>query len=139
MWGCRSSPGWLGSDVSALLVVNPNSNPAVATPVAAGLPLAATVAELADTTQLGGRMPSTGRRLVEDHGAAVLVLGCAGMAHDRADLERSLGVTVVDPTQVDEVLDDLARQLVDLRLTHVDQAGAPLSGALGARGQPLAR
>jgi allantoin racemase len=71
----------------------------IAARVAADLPLGATVAELADTTQLGDRMLSTGRRLVEDHGAAVLVLGCAGMAHYRAGLERSLGVTVVDPTQ----------------------------------------
>lgn len=71
----------------------------IAQRVVADLPLGATVAELADGARLGDRMLSTGRRLVEDHGAAVLVLGCAGMAHYRAGLEQALGVTVVDPTQ----------------------------------------
>ena len=63
------------------------------------LPLGASVAELADAERLGARMQATGRRLIEEHGAQVLVLGCAGMAHYRAPLEDALGVSVVDPTQ----------------------------------------
>ena len=71
----------------------------VAARVAADLPIGATVAELADAERLGDRMVVTGRRLVDQHGAQVLVLGCAGMAHYRDMLERTLGVSVVEPTQ----------------------------------------
>ena len=37
--------------------------------------------------------------LRDKDGANVLVLGCAGMAYLRADLEREAGIPVVDPTQ----------------------------------------
>ena len=45
------------------------------------------------------RMTSVGRQLIEDHGADVLIMGCAGMARHRAKVESALGVPVVDPCQ----------------------------------------
>ncbi|HKI59283.1 MAG TPA: aspartate/glutamate racemase family protein [Trueperaceae bacterium] len=71
----------------------------VASRVAGDVAVGAGVSELADEDAMGGRMEAAGRRLVEERGADVLVLGCAGMAHYRQRLERSLGVSVVDPTQ----------------------------------------
>lgn len=41
----------------------------------------------------------TGRLLVEEDGADVVVLGCAGLGSYRAALEAALGVPVVDPVQ----------------------------------------
>ncbi|NBS65896.1 MAG: Asp/Glu racemase, partial [Betaproteobacteria bacterium] len=40
-----------------------------------------------------------GRQLVNDHGAHVVVMGCAGMAQYRKALEDAIGVPVVEPTQ----------------------------------------
>jgi Asp/Glu/hydantoin racemase len=40
-----------------------------------------------------------GRRLVEQDGADVIVLGCAGMASHRRPLAEALGVPVVEPSQ----------------------------------------
>ncbi len=57
------------------------------------------VAELADGERTLERMTATGRRLRDEHGADVLVMGCAGMARFRAPLERELGIPVVEPTQ----------------------------------------
>ena len=57
------------------------------------------VTELADPQRTRARMIDTGRRLVEDHGAHVVVMGCAGMAQYRGPLEDALGVPVVEPTQ----------------------------------------
>lgn len=45
------------------------------------------------------RMTATGRQLIENDGADVLIMGCAGMAGYRHHLERELGVTVIDPSQ----------------------------------------
>jgi Asp/Glu/hydantoin racemase len=42
---------------------------------------------------------AAGRRLVEEDGADVLVLGCAGMASHRRPLAEALGVAVVEPSQ----------------------------------------
>ena len=44
-------------------------------------------------------MVDVGRRLRDQHGADVLVMGCAGMARHRADLEEVVGIPVVEPTQ----------------------------------------
>ena len=71
----------------------------VASRVCADLPVNASVADLAEGRKMGERMLAVGRRLVDDHGAQVLVLGCAGMAEYRAPLEAALGVSVVDPVQ----------------------------------------
>ncbi len=57
------------------------------------------VTELGDEDVTLGRMTETGGRLVDDKGADVLVMGCAGMARYRGRLEEALGVPVVDPTQ----------------------------------------
>src|ERR1700730_7680811 len=45
------------------------------------------------------RMVETGRALVQEDGADVLIMGCAGMARHRRPLEDALGVPVIDPTQ----------------------------------------
>jgi allantoin racemase len=55
-------------------------------------------------TQLEGeavaeRMIKVGRDLIDRHGADVLIMGCAGMARQRAPVERTLGVPVIDPSQ----------------------------------------
>jgi Asp/Glu/hydantoin racemase len=67
--------------------------------LAAELPVGLQVTELADASRTQQRMIDTGRRLVEEHGAHVIVMGCAGMAQYRAPLEDALGVPVVEPTQ----------------------------------------
>ena len=67
--------------------------------LAAELAVGLQVTELADTTRTRQRMIDTGRRLVADHGADVIIMGCAGMAQYRKPLEDCLGVPVVEPTQ----------------------------------------
>jgi Asp/Glu/hydantoin racemase len=44
-------------------------------------------------------MEAIGRELVEQDGADVIVMGCAGMSRHRRQLEEALGVPVIDPTQ----------------------------------------
>jgi Asp/Glu/hydantoin racemase len=67
--------------------------------IAGDRPVDMGVAELADEDRTLRRMTETGRRLRDEDGADVLVMGCAGMARYRADLETALGIPVVDPTQ----------------------------------------
>lgn len=57
------------------------------------------VTELADEAKTFERMSATGRTLRDQHGADVIVMGCAGMARFRRPLEEALGVPVVEPTQ----------------------------------------
>lgn len=57
------------------------------------------VLELADEERTVARMREVGRRLKSDHGAHVLVMGCAGMARFRQPLEEAVGIPVVEPTQ----------------------------------------
>ena len=45
------------------------------------------------------RMREVGRQLIEEDGADVLIMGCAGMARYRHSLEDTLGVPVIDPSQ----------------------------------------
>ena len=45
------------------------------------------------------RIIEVGKALRDEDGADVLILGCAGMGHRRADIEEALGVPVIDPTQ----------------------------------------
>jgi Asp/Glu/hydantoin racemase len=57
---------------------------------------------VADTASGDGtfaRMETVGRALIEQDGADVIVMGCAGMARHRRPLEAALGVPVIDPTQ----------------------------------------
>jgi len=67
--------------------------------LAAELPVGLQVTELSDASRTRSRLIDTGRRLVDEHGAHVVVMGCAGMAQYREPLEDALGVPVVEPTQ----------------------------------------
>jgi allantoin racemase len=53
----------------------------------------------ADARSTLDRMIDVGNRLRDEHGADVLVMGCAGMARYRADLEEAVQIPVVEPTQ----------------------------------------
>ena len=57
------------------------------------------VAELSREELVWKRLSAVGKKLRDEHGAGVLILGCAGMARYRTRLEDQLGIPVVDPTQ----------------------------------------
>jgi Asp/Glu/hydantoin racemase len=57
------------------------------------------VAELADADRTLARMIATGRQLRDQDRADVIVMGCAGMARYRDQLEAEIGVPIVEPTQ----------------------------------------
>lgn len=57
------------------------------------------VAELSDEKKTFYRLQEVGRKLRDNSGASVLILGCAGMARYRLGLQESLGMAVVDPSQ----------------------------------------
>ena len=57
------------------------------------------VAELSDEQKTFHRRQEVGRKLRDNSGASVLILGCAGMARYRLGLQESLGMAVVDPSQ----------------------------------------
>ncbi len=61
-------------------------------------PLGVSVAESASEGTLK-QMVATGRALIDEDGADVVIMGCAGMARHRRPLEDALGVPVIDPTQ----------------------------------------
>ena len=67
--------------------------------LAGDLPIGLGVAELADGRTTLARMIDVGRRLRDQNGADVLVMGCAGMARYRGDLEEAVQIPVVEPTQ----------------------------------------
>jgi allantoin racemase len=67
--------------------------------LAGDLPIGLGVTELADARVTLMRMIDVGRRLRDGHGADVLVMGCAGMARYRGDLEEAVRIPVVEPTQ----------------------------------------
>jgi Asp/Glu/hydantoin racemase len=67
--------------------------------LAADLPIDLGVVELADARATMDRMKGVGARLRDQHGADVLVMGCAGMARYRDELEATVGLPVVEPTQ----------------------------------------
>ena len=67
--------------------------------VAGELAIGLGVTQLSDEAVTLDRMTETGRRLRDEKGADVLVMGCAGMARYRAQLEEALDLPVVDPTQ----------------------------------------
>lgn len=71
----------------------------VMTRLAGELPAGLRVHELADPGRTLRRMTDVGRALRDDHGADVLVMGCAGMAPYREPLEKACGIPVVEPTQ----------------------------------------
>jgi len=67
--------------------------------LAGDLPIGLGVRELADVRATLTRMIEVGRRLRDGHGADVLLMGCAGMARYRGDLEEAVRIPVVEPTQ----------------------------------------
>src|SRR6516164_11202196 len=72
--------------------------------LAADLPVGLGVLELADARTTLTRMIDVGRRLRDQHGADVLVMGCSGMAAYRAELEEAVQIPVVEPTQAAVVM-----------------------------------
>lgn len=67
--------------------------------LAGELPVGLSVVELTNQEKTFGRMAEVGKRLREEHGADVIVMGCAGMARYRRPLQEAVGVPVVEPTQ----------------------------------------
>jgi len=67
--------------------------------LAAELPVGLGVTEISDEKKTFGRMVDVGKRLREEHGADVIVMGCAGMARYRKPLQDAVGIPVVEPTQ----------------------------------------
>ena len=67
--------------------------------LAGDLPIGLGVLELTDRTRVFGRLCDVGETLKSEHGAQVLLLGCAGMAGYRSELENQIGIPVIDPTQ----------------------------------------
>jgi Asp/Glu/hydantoin racemase len=57
------------------------------------------VADLASADKSLQAMIETGKRLRDEDGAHVLIMGCAGMAHYRTPLEDATGLPVVEPCQ----------------------------------------
>ncbi len=57
------------------------------------------VAELANPERSLHAMIGTGRKLRDEDGANVLIMGCAGMAHYRTAVEDATGLPVVEPCQ----------------------------------------
>lgn len=67
--------------------------------LAADVPLQLGVLELADETRAFDRLKTVGTRLRDTEMADVIILGCAGMTAYRTDLEKYLGVPVIEPCQ----------------------------------------
>ncbi len=67
--------------------------------LAGELPIGLGVAELSNEKKTFKRMAEVGKTLRDDHGADVVVMGCAGMARYRKPLQQELGIPVVEPTQ----------------------------------------
>jgi len=61
------------------------------------------------------RIVDLARKAVEDDGAEVIILGCAGLAGYAKDIERELGAVVLDPTSV---AFKVAEAMADLGLRH---------------------
>jgi allantoin racemase len=61
------------------------------------------------------RILELSRQAVEEQGTEVVILGCAGLAGYAADVERELGVIVLDPTAV---AFKMAEALTELGLQH---------------------
>ncbi len=75
-----------------------------------------TVAETdADPGKTKQRLMEVAKVAVEEDGAEVIVMGCAGMAGYAEDIERSLNVKVLDPSAVAL---KTAEAMADLGLTH---------------------
>lgn len=62
-------------------------------------PLGISVDEAANDPATLGRIVATGRELIDEDGAEIIILGCAGMARHRSEAQAALGVPVIDPVQ----------------------------------------
>ncbi len=67
--------------------------------LAADLSIGMGVSELQDRARTMERLVTVGSQLRDLHGADTVVLGCAGMATMREELQGNLGIPVVEPTQ----------------------------------------
>lgn len=67
--------------------------------VAGELAIGRSVTDLANQAATLKAMVEAGNRLRNEHGANVLVMGCAGMAPFRDTLQDAIGLPVVEPTQ----------------------------------------
>jgi Asp/Glu/hydantoin racemase len=85
--------------------------------LAADLPLELGVLELADEDRTFERLKTVGTTLRDTAMADVVILGCAGMTAFRSDLEKHLGVPVVEPCQAAVAM---AIGRVALQLTRQD-------------------
>ena len=65
--------------------------------------------------QAKARILELARKAVDEDGAEVIILGCAGLAGYAEDVERELGVVVLDPTSV---AFKVAEMFADLGLHH---------------------
>jgi allantoin racemase len=83
---------------------------------ALGMSVAETDADPARTKQ---RILEVAARAAEEDGAEVMILGCAGMAGYAAEVERELGVVVLDPSAVAL---KLCEALIDAGLRHSKRA-----------------
>jgi len=69
----------------------------------------------ADPEKTKRRVLEVAKKAVEDDGAEVIVLGCAGMAGYASEIEKRLGIKVIDPAAVAL---KVAEAMVDLGLVH---------------------
>ena len=67
--------------------------------LAAELPVEIPVVELSNEEKTFRRRVEVGTALRRQHGADVVVMGCAGMARYRKPLQDEIGIPVVEPTQ----------------------------------------
>ena len=69
----------------------------------------------AEPERAKARILELAREAIEEEGTEVIILGCAGLAGYAEDLERELGVVVLDPSSVGL---KMAEAIVDLGLCH---------------------
>jgi Asp/Glu/hydantoin racemase len=67
--------------------------------LAGELPIGLPVVELSDEKKTFSRMVDVSKKLRDEHGADVIIMGCAGMARYRKGLQDEVGLPVVEPTQ----------------------------------------
>ena len=83
-------------------------------------PLGLTVTETeAEPERTKARVLEVSRKAIEEDGAEVLVLGCAGMTGYSEDIEKFLGVIVIDPTSITL---KVAEGMVEAGLKHSKRA-----------------
>ena len=73
------------------------------------------VLELMDRPRVKSALLEAVRKAISEDGAQVMVLGCTGLVGLAAEVQRELGVPVVDPSMASL---KLAETLIELKLTH---------------------